>query len=125
MIKNIHNKTIAVVGATEREEKFGYKIFRDLLKHGFAVRGVNPRGGIILGQKIYKELRDMDVVPDLVLTVVPAQVTEKIIEQCKSMGIREIWMQPGSESQAAIEKARKYGMTVTADSCFMVEIGIW
>ncbi len=122
---HIHDKDIAVVGVSRKEEKFGYKIFRDLIKHGFKVKGVNPAGGKILGEKIYRDLLDMERVPDIVITVVPSRVTEKVVEQCRQMGIREIWMQPGSESDLAIANAKKSGITVTSRACFMVEYGIW
>lgn len=118
-------KEIAVVGVSHREEKYGFKIFRDLIKAGFNVQGINPRGEDILGRKIYKSLKELERTPDLVITVVPSRVTEKIVEDCKELGIREIWMQPGSESQAAIEKAKAYGISVTHNACFMVQNGIW
>jgi hypothetical protein len=124
-MNNIQEKEIAVVGVSEREEKYGYKIFRDLIKHNFNVKGVNPRNGEILGRKIYKNLTDLQRVPDLVITVVPHQVTERIVEECKKMGVREIWMQPGSESETVIKTAKDYGITVTHNACFMVHYGIW
>jgi len=124
-MSNIYEKVIAVVGVSEREQKFGYKIFRDLIKHNFNVIGINPRGGQILGRKIYKDLRDVGSLPDLVITVVAPQITEKIVEVCAKVGIREIWMQPGSESDTAIEKAKKYGIAVTHNACFMLQHGIW
>jgi len=124
-MKNIAEKEIAVVGASDREEKFGYKIFRDLIKHGFKVKGINPKDGEILGRKIYKTLRDLESVPDLVITVIPPQVTERIVQECKEMGVKEIWMQPGSESESAVKKAKEYGITVTHNACFMVQQGIW
>lgn len=124
-MKNIYDKEIAVVGVSDREEKFGYKIFRDLIKHGLRVKGINPRNGEILGRKIYKTLRDLETVPDLVITVVPAQVTERIVQECKEMGVKEIWMQPGSESENAVKKAKECGIAVTYNACFMVQHGIW
>ena len=63
--------------------------------------------------------------PDLVITVVPAQVTERIVQECKEMGVREIWMQPGSESETAVKKAKEYGIEVTYNACFMVKHNIW
>jgi hypothetical protein len=33
-------------------------------------------------------------------------------------------MQPGSESEAALRKAREYGINATA-ACFMVAKGVW
>lgn len=124
-MKNIREKEIAVAGVSEREEKFGFRIFRDLMKNGFNVQGINPRDGEVLGRKIYRNLRELEKIPDLVITVVPAQVTERIVEECHELGIKEIWMQPGSESKNAIEKARAYGIMITYNACFMVHSGIW
>ena len=124
-MKNVRDKEIAVVGVSQREEKFGYKIFRDLLKEGFNVKGINPANGEILGRKIYRSLKELKPVPDLVIMVVPPQITEHIVEECNDLGIKEIWMQPGSESAAAIEKTKNYGISIVHNVCFMVENKIW
>lgn len=118
-------KSIAVIGVSHKEDKFGYRIFRDLLNSGYGVRGVNPAGGEVLGQKIYRSLLEIDPAPEMVLTVVNPSVTERIVEECRQRGIKEIWMQPGSESGAAVEKARSYGMLVTYNACYMLAEGIW
>ena len=125
MEAGVKDKKIAVIGVSPREEKFGFRIFRDLLQNGFQVEGVHPLAPEVLGRKTYKNLSALPHPPDLVITVVPGQVTEKVVEECKSLGIKEIWMQPGSESQAAIKQAENYGMAVTHDACFMVEQGLW
>lgn len=124
-MKELKEKIIAVIGVSDREEKFGFKIFRDLLNAGFNVSGINPRDGEVLGKKIFRNLRELSIAPDLVITVVPQQVTEKIVEECRELGIKEIWMQPGSDSEAAVKKAREYGISVTYNACFMVRHGIW
>ena len=124
MIAKYKGKRIAVIGVSTREEKFGFKIFRDLLAKGLDAYGVNPVGGEVLGQKIYKNLKDILPVPDVVITVVPRQVTERVIEECKELGVKELWMQPGSESELAIQKAEKYGLNFYS-ACFMARNGIW
>ena len=118
------DKKIALVGVSDREEKFGFRIFRDLLAGGRDGSGINPTGIEGLGQNTYKGLSEIKPRPDVVITVVPHQVTERIVDECGSLGIKEIWMQPGSESGLALEKAKKLGITVHA-SCFMVANGIW
>jgi len=118
-------KNICVVGVSHREDKFGFRIFHDLIQAGFAVEGVNPADGQICGKKIFRSLSELPVKPDLVLTVVPHQVTERIVEEAAGLGIQEIWMQPGSESNQAIKKAEELGINVTANACFMVRQGIW
>jgi predicted CoA-binding protein len=37
MANDIKNKVIAVIGVSNKPEKFGYKIFKDLLAAGFKV----------------------------------------------------------------------------------------
>lgn len=122
---NYLQKNIALIGVSSREEKFGFKIFRDLLKEGFKVKGVSPRAGEVLGNKIYRDITELEVVPDLVITVVPPEVTEKVVDSSIKLGVKEIWMQPGSESNNAIIKATDAGIKVVHHACFMVEMGIW
>ncbi len=122
---NIKEKAIVIIGLSDREEKFGFRIFRDLLREGFKVEGVNPRGGEVLGKKIYRNLSELGSPIDLVITVVPHEITERIVEECRELGIKEIWMQPGSESEKAINLTKEYGIKVIHNACFMTENGIW
>jgi uncharacterized protein len=124
-VKPLKDKLIAVVGVSGDMLKFGHRIFKSLVGEDFNVYGVNPKGGNILNRKVYKSLSEMENAPDIVITVVKPEITEKIIEECRALGINEIWMQPGSESQKAVELAKKYGMSVTYGACIMVSNGIW
>ena len=117
-------KLIAVVGVSDDASKYGHKIFRDLLKAGYPVKGVNPKGGFVLGNNIYKNLSEIETRPDLVITVVHPGVTEGVVEECNKLGIKTVWMQPGSESEASIAKAATYGIK-TISACFMVQKGVW
>jgi predicted CoA-binding protein len=121
----LKKKRIAVVGVSANEEKYGFKIFRDMVQSGYTVYGVNPRGGEVLGRNLFASLRDIVPVPDAVITVVPPAVTEAVVRECAELGIREIWMQPGSESDGAIRAAKEHGIKVTHNACIMVESGMW
>ncbi|MGD9642995.1 MAG: CoA-binding protein [Elusimicrobiales bacterium] len=117
-------KQIAVLGVSGDASKYGHKIFRDLLNAGYPVAGVNPKGGSVLGQNVCKSLSELEKRPDLVITVVPPAVTELAVEECNRLGVKHIWMQPGSESDAAVAKAKEYGIKTTL-ACFMVVKGVW
>ncbi|AKL98499.1 CoA-binding protein [Endomicrobium proavitum] len=119
------NKKIAVVGVSENQEKFGYKIFSDLLDAGFNVEPVGVRGGVVREKTIYKTLADLPQKPDIVLTVVPPIGTDKTVDDAVKLGIKEVWMQPGSRSENAVNKARAAGMKVTDHGCFMAAHGVW
>ncbi|PKP60210.1 MAG: hypothetical protein CVT88_03650 [Candidatus Altiarchaeales archaeon HGW-Altiarchaeales-1] len=68
-----------------------------------------------------KKISEIPEKPDIVVTVVPPKVTENIVDECKTLGINEIWMQPGSESEEAIKKAENFGIKVTYNACIMLE----
>ena len=121
----IKEKKIAVVGVSHKPEKYGFKIFKDLIDAGYSVEGINPTDGEIAGKQIHRNLKELKVLPDLVITVVPSKITERVVDECKELGIKEIWMQPGSESQDAIDKAKGYGISVVYNACFMVGHSIW
>jgi predicted CoA-binding protein len=114
-------RVIAVVGASRNPEKYGYKVFVHLLKKGGKVYPVNPKAEEIAGVKAYPSLSSLPEKPELVITVVPPSVTEKVVDECIRLGIKKIWMQPGSESKAAIEKAEKAGIAVVYNLCFVVD----
>jgi predicted CoA-binding protein len=118
-------KYIAVVGVSAQPNKFGHKIFKDLLGGGYDIDGVNLKGKPLFGRNVYKNLSKLPRKPDLVLLVIPPEQTEIVVDECVRLGIKEIWMQPGAQSQNAIEKAKKAQISVTSNSCFMVANKIW
>jgi predicted CoA-binding protein len=115
----MREKVIAVVGVSRDERKYGFKVFKDLIQKGMRVYGVNPNIESLLGRKIYSRISEIPERVDIVVTVVPPEVTEKIVDECAQLGIREIWMQPGSESEKAIEKATSLGIRVVHSACIM------
>ena len=74
-------KLIAVVGVSANQEKYGFKIFRDLLDQGFNIVGVNVNNGEVLGKKILRSLKEINQVPDLVITsrLTPASITAPVL----------------------------------------------
>jgi predicted CoA-binding protein len=119
------DKKIAVIGVSQDEKKFGHKIFIDLKEAGYHVWAVGIKGGIVKGERIYKNLADLKEKPDLVITVVAPAITETIVEECIKLGIKEIWMQPGSQSEEGAKRARSKSIKVTDTECFMTQEKLW
>ena len=113
---------IAVIGVSENPEKYGNKVFMDLVNAGYDVYAVHPMGGEILGHKRYHNLRELGFVPDVVSVVVPPAATEKIVEECKELGVDKVWMQPGSESEKAIKFCEDNNIKVLHESCIMINL---
>jgi predicted CoA-binding protein len=112
-------KRFALVGATSNTSKNGYRIFKNLSRRGYQVYPVNPGLEELEGVKCYHSLADIPVRVDVVDFVVPPQVTEATLKECKRLGLERIWLQPGSESEAAIAFCHENGLKVVHDICVM------
>jgi predicted CoA-binding protein len=113
-------KKFAVIGATDNPEKYGNQIIKNLKKRGYEIYPVNPRLKEVEGLPCYAILKDIPIKVDIVDFVVPPGVTEEILKQCKELGFKRIWLQPGSESEAAIAYCNENNMKVVHSVCVMM-----
>jgi predicted CoA-binding protein len=116
-----HN-TFAVVGATQRKKKFGYRIYRMLKQQRKVVFPVNPRYQAIDGDRCYSSVTEIEPKPEVVVSVVPPDVTAALIDTCKEEGIAFLWLQPGTYTPEVIQKAEKSGLTVVRGACILTEM---
>jgi len=121
----IKKNKIGFVGATVDKEKWGYKKYKELKDAGFKVYPVNPKYDEVDGDKCFPDLKSLTEFlhekPDFVITIIQPKVTEKIVEQCKILGIEKIWMQPGSESKKAIKFCEENGIEAVYGACIVVD----
>jgi predicted CoA-binding protein len=113
-------KRFAVVGATDNPEKYGNQIVKSLKKRGYEVYPVNPRLKKVEGLDCYPTLADLPIRPDVVDFVVPSPATEEILKRCYELGLDRIWLQPGSESEAAIAYCHDNNLKVVHSVCVMM-----
>src|SRR5687767_6074563 len=75
-------RSVALVGATEREGTLGSIVYRNLAAGGLRgqLYAVNPKHRAIFGQRAYARLSDLPQVPDLAVIVTPARTVPEIIE---------------------------------------------
>lgn len=115
--------TYAVVGATNNEEKYGYKVLKDLADAGFKVLPINPKYDQVCGINAFNDLEEAQSQEkiDVVITIVPPKITETVVRKAHDLGIKNIWMQPGSESLVAEEFCKQNGMNLISNACIMIE----
>lgn len=113
--------TIAVVGATDNEAKYGHTIYLDLKRKGYQVYPVNPRRDTVVGDKAYAKLADIPEPPTIVNFVIPPRFTLHVLEQCLELGLFNAWIQPGAESPEVMEFIQENGFNYLANACIMVE----
>lgn len=113
-------KNLAIVGVSRKKSKFGNVIYKELKKKGLNVYGVNPNMESIEGDKCYHNLKDLHGKIDAVVNVVsPAQTTE-VVKEANKIGVKNIWMQQGSESEEAIQFCKENGINEIHKECILM-----
>ncbi len=115
----MEQKRFAVVGATNDAGKYGNRIVKDLKARGYEVYPVNPGQEEVEGLKCYPSIAALPVAVDVADFVVPPAATEEVLPQCADMGLRRIWLQPGSESERAIAFCEGHQLKVVHGVCVM------
>lgn len=113
------NFTYVIVGASNNEDKYGFKIFKTLLDTGFKVIPVNPKEDKILNVKCYKSLLDIKENIDVVDFVVPAGVTLKVLEDVVKLGIKKVWFQPNTFDDKVLSFSRRNKLKALKDFCLL------
>ena len=114
---------IAIIGASPERHKFGNKAVRVFQAKGYEVYPVHPTAETIEGLKTYKSILDIPEDEfDMVSFYLPPPVGMKVIEQVAKKKVKEVWFNPGAESDELIEKAESLGLTVIS-ACSIVSVG--
>lgn len=116
-------RTVAIVGASADRSKYGNKSLHAHLASGYDVYPINPRGGEIEGLTAYRTLSEAPVERfDRVSLYVPPEVGLQMLPEIATKGCDELWLNPGSESEALIAAAEKLGLNVIV-ACSIVDVG--
>lgn len=116
-------KTIAVVGASTDESKPSFKIPRYLQGQGYRIIPVNPSADEILGEEVYKSLKDIGISVDTVEVFRPVGEAPDIARAAVEIGAKTLWLQEGLVSPEAKKIAEEGGLSVVMDMCMGVTHG--
>jgi predicted CoA-binding protein len=110
----------ALVGASNNEEKYGYKVMKDLTDAGYSVIPINPKEEQIYGKTVKHSLDELENI-DVVIYVVPPAITLTILEQANKKGFKKAWFQPGSTDEKTKAYCDKNNFTYVNNMCIMVQ----
>jgi predicted CoA-binding protein len=111
----------AVVGVSNNPEKYGHRVYKDLLEGGYHVYAIHPKLTTLFDNPVYPRISDTPENLDVVIFVVPPSVGLEVLEEVKLLGIKNVWFQPGSESPELIEFCVKNKIDYVSDACIMIE----
>ena len=115
--------SFGVAGASRDRSKYGNMVLRALMQGGYSPIPIHPRESEIEGQKAFATLSAAPAIESLAIITPPA-ITENIVKDAIAAGVQNLWMQPGAESDRAIDHAREAGLMVVAGGpCLLVVLG--
>jgi len=120
-------KTIAMVGASAKDNRPSYFAFKYLLERGYRMIPVNPglAGKDLLGQRIYARLSEIPEPIDMVDVFRAAQYALPVVQEALTLKPKPqvIWMQLGVRNDAAAKLAETNGLKVVMNRCPKIEYG--
>jgi predicted CoA-binding protein len=113
-------KSFAVIGASNNNEKFGYKVVLALKKISSRIFPVNLSEKEILGLPVYSNLNGIKEKIDIIVFVVPPKVTFDVLKNSPNVE-SFLWFQPGSFDTEVINLCKKMGFLFENKKCIMEE----
>jgi acetyltransferase len=122
-------RSVAVIGASEREGSVGRTLLWNLIRSPFGgtVFPVNPQRHSILGIKSYRDIASVPEVVDLVIIATPAATVPQVIRECVAAGVKgaiiisagfkEIGEQGAALEKEVLAEARRGGMRIIGPNC--------
>ncbi|PMB42497.1 acetyl CoA synthetase subunit alpha [Fischerella thermalis CCMEE 5330] len=125
-------KSIAVIGASEREGSVGRTVLWNLISHPFGgtVFPVNPKHHSVLGIKTYPNIAAVPEPVDLAIVITPASTVPGVIGECVdagvkgaivlSAGFKEIGTTGAELEQQVLQQVRRGKMRLIGPNCLGV-----
>ena len=132
-------KSVAVIGASDRENSVGNIIFKNILGSGYKGRlyAINPKHETIQGQPAYKSIEEIGARVEMAVIATRPQTVPQLIEQCGRSGVRNVIIITAGFSEAGhigaalerkvLEIARSYNVRILGPNCLGIirpEIGL-
>jgi len=120
-------RSIALVGATEREGSVGRAIWDNLRGFSGMVFPVNAKRAEVCGVKAYPNFAALPMVPELVIIVTPAATVPALVEAAGAAGVKAVVVisagfkesgPQGAKLEAAVlATAQRHGMRLIGPNC--------
>lgn len=122
-------KSVAVVGASAKKGKAGYKFVEAVMKTGYQGKlyFTNPSGGEVFGKQIYKSIADIGEEIDVALIQVGREHIFDVLDQCETAGAKAVILytagfgesdEAGAKLEADLKEfVKRTGIRVVGPNC--------
>jgi predicted CoA-binding protein len=112
-------KTVAILGASPKPDRYAYQALQLLREYGHRTLPVNPAFDEILGEKCYPRISDAPGPIDTVTLFFGESLSNPLIDEIVSAKPGRIIMNPGAENSALAAQAEEAGIEVV-EGCTLV-----
>ena len=122
-------RSVAVIGASEDQTKFGGRLYKTLIRHGYkgTVYPINPGRESLFGIKTFPDITATPEAPDMVVMALPTAKVKEEIRKCAEKGVKCAIIITSKFSDAGpegavlereiVEIARQYNMRLIGPNC--------
>jgi len=121
-------RAVAVIGASTDPAKIGYRVVENIVSGGFDgdVYPINPKGGEILGLRVWTSVEEVDGPIDLAIVSIPAGGVVSAVEACGRKGVGHLVVLTSGFSEVGeieaekriVEAAEAHGVRILGPNVF-------
>lgn len=113
------SKTLAVLGVSQDFDSYANKIVRKIRQIGKIAYPVNPKYTSLFDEPVYTSLSALPSKLDVVVFVVNPLIGISYLQAVVDLGVKYIWLQPGTISQELLDRAEALGLEAI-EACVLV-----
>jgi predicted CoA-binding protein len=125
LIKSIlvEAKNVVIVGVSSNSEKDSYIVMKYLQERGIRVIPVNPQTTrtSILGEKVYKDLDEVDIDIDIVDIFRPSSEIFELVNKIINKKVKTVWLQLDIFCTKSEKKLNQLGINFIQNKCTKIE----
>lgn len=110
---------VAVLGASNKPERYSYKAIEQLLQHGHQPFPVHPSLREVQGLSVFKSIEDIPDPLDTVTVYLSAANSDRLADGLAASTARRVIFNPGAENPKLAARLEAQGKTVV-QACTLV-----
>jgi predicted CoA-binding protein len=110
-------RTIAIIGASPREQRHSHTVFAYLRRCGYDVVPVRADGRDVDGLHPYARIQDVPGAVDVAVVYRRADAAPAFVAAAAAKGVDAVWLPPGVWTREAQNEAERHSVVLIKDCC--------
>ena len=116
------SKTVVIVGLSPKEHRASNHVAKYMQNEGYKIIPIYPREDEILGEKVYRDLEEIEFKVDIVDIFRKSEDTPEIVKKAINLkGVKCVFLQEGIKNETSKQIANEANIFYVEDKCIMIE----